>query len=117
MIRRRTIGGRSRDAAAAERIAADAWPSRRRSIQTTIQIDGRDDRDPGEHVAGLRAERAGAAHAAQRTGQAAAAAALHEHEQDQKDRQQRQEQWQRMQLMIKLITIDHKDTENKSMSH
>ena len=62
-------------------------PITRPAAQTTIQMPAVDDRDPREDVARLRAERARAAHAAQRTGQPAAAAALHEHEQDQEDRQ------------------------------
>ena len=42
-------------------------------------------RDPREGVAGLGAERALAAHAAQRAGQTTAPPALNQHEDDQKD--------------------------------
>jgi hypothetical protein len=58
--------------------------------QAEADPDGcRDDRDAGEHVAGLGAKRAGAAHAAQRAGQPAATATLHQDQQDQKNRQKR----------------------------
>jgi hypothetical protein len=50
---------------------------------------GRDDRDAGENIAGLRAERTRTTHAAKSAGQAATATALHEHKQYQENCQER----------------------------